>query len=68
MYFSIKILRKCEDYGRKIAEQPRKMRTFDESLKSKKTVASMIENKNDPKPKEKEAAKNTGKKIYFIFV
>ncbi|KAF8777844.1 Signal recognition particle receptor subunit like protein [Argiope bruennichi] len=57
-----KILRKCEDYGRKIAEQPRKMRTFDESLKSKKTVASMIENKNEPKTKEKEAAKNTSPK------
>ncbi|GIY54243.1 signal recognition particle receptor subunit alpha homolog [Caerostris darwini] len=57
-----KILRRCEDYGRKIAEQPRKMRTFDESLKSKKTVASMIENKNDTKSKEKEAIKNTGPK------
>ncbi|GBN55502.1 Signal recognition particle receptor subunit alpha [Araneus ventricosus] len=54
-----KILKKCEDFGRKIAEQPKKMRTFDESLKSKKTVASMIENKNDPKPKAKEAAKNS---------
>ncbi|GFW66350.1 signal recognition particle receptor subunit alpha [Trichonephila clavipes] len=49
-----KILKRCEEYGRKIAEQPRKMRTFDESLKSKKTVASMIENKNDSKPKEKD--------------
>ncbi|GIY72760.1 hypothetical protein CEXT_275392 [Caerostris extrusa] len=38
------------------------MRTFDESLKSKKTVASMIENKNDTKSKEKEAIKNTGPK------
>ncbi|KAG8186316.1 hypothetical protein JTE90_007337 [Oedothorax gibbosus] len=47
-------LRKCEEYGLKLAAQPRKMRTFDESVKSKKTVASMIENKNDPKPKEKE--------------
>ncbi|GFT37505.1 signal recognition particle receptor subunit alpha homolog, partial [Nephila pilipes] len=56
-----KILKKCEDYGRKIAEQPKKMRTFDESLKSKKTIASMIENKNDSKSKEKDA-KNIGSK------
>lgn len=57
-----KILKRCEEYGRKVAEQPRKMRTFDESLKSKKTIASMIENKNDSKTKEKDAVKNTGSK------
>lgn len=37
-----------------MVDQPRKMRTFDESLKSKKTVASMIENKNDVKLKSKD--------------
>ncbi|XP_035229192.1 signal recognition particle receptor subunit alpha-like isoform X1 [Stegodyphus dumicola] len=57
-----KILKKAEEYGRKIADQPRKMRTFDESLKSKKTIASMIENKNDPKRKEKDSSKNSGPK------
>lgn len=56
------ILKKCEEYGRKIADQPRKMRTFDESLKSKKTVASMIENRNEPKAKGKDN-KNSGSKV-----
>ncbi|XP_054708089.1 signal recognition particle receptor subunit alpha-like [Uloborus diversus] len=56
------ILKRCEDYGKKIADQPRKMRTFDESLKSKKTVASMIESRSDLKPKIKEAPKSSGSK------
>ncbi|XP_076367225.1 signal recognition particle receptor subunit alpha-like isoform X2 [Tachypleus tridentatus] len=40
------VLALAEEYGKMITSQPRKMRTFDESLKSKKTVASMIENKD----------------------
>ncbi|XP_037516770.1 signal recognition particle receptor subunit alpha [Rhipicephalus sanguineus] len=54
------VLRSAEEYGRMLATQQKKMRTFEESLKSKKTVASMIENKKDAKPaatKGKEAAK-----------
>uniref|UniRef100_A0A023FKJ9 Putative signal recognition particle receptor alpha subunit n=1 Tax=Amblyomma cajennense TaxID=34607 RepID=A0A023FKJ9_AMBCJ len=54
------VLRNAEEYGKMLATQQKKMRTFEESLKSKKTVASMIENKKDAKPtaaKGKEAAK-----------
>uniref|UniRef100_A0A2L2Y3W6 Signal recognition particle receptor subunit alpha n=1 Tax=Parasteatoda tepidariorum TaxID=114398 RepID=A0A2L2Y3W6_PARTP len=54
-----RILKKCEEFGRKLVDQPKKMRTFDESLKSKKTVASMIESRKDIKPKE---VKNSGAK------
>ncbi|XP_076310498.1 signal recognition particle receptor subunit alpha-like isoform X1 [Tachypleus tridentatus] len=48
-----KILASAEEYGRIVMSQPRKMRTFEESLKSKKTVASMIENKKEQKPPTK---------------
>ncbi|XP_022255155.1 signal recognition particle receptor subunit alpha-like isoform X2 [Limulus polyphemus] len=48
-----KILASAEEYGRIVTSQPKKMRTFEESLKSKKTVASMIENKKEPKPTSK---------------
>lgn len=58
-------LKKCEEHGLKLAAQPRKMKTFDESVKSKKTVASMIEKKNEPKPKEKET-KTTGTLVMII--
>lgn len=53
------VLRDAEEFGRIAAAQHKKMRTFEESLKSKKTVASMIENKKESKPvaKAKEAAK-----------
>lgn len=54
------VLHGAEEYGRALATQQKKMRTFEESLKSKKTVASMIENKKDTKAapaKGKEAAK-----------
>lgn len=54
------MLHDAEEHGRVVAAQQKKMRTFEESLKSKKTVASMIiDNKKDAKPavKAKEAAK-----------
>ncbi|CAN7984434.1 unnamed protein product [Ixodes hexagonus] len=54
------VLHNAEEHGRVIAAQQKKMRTFEESLKSKKTVASMIiDNKKDTKPaaKVKEPAK-----------
>lgn len=54
------VLHGAEEYGRALATQQKKMRTFEESLKSKKTVASMIENKKDTKAapaKGKEASK-----------
>lgn len=53
-----KVLKDAEEYGRKVSQQPKKMRTFDESLKSKKTVASMIEKKeNKTSGKEKDSSK-----------
>jgi len=46
------VLKLNESQGRKEAHAPKQMKTFDESAKSKKTVASMIENKKDTKVKE----------------
>ncbi|CAG2237794.1 SRPR [Mytilus edulis] len=43
------ILRFNEEESRAIAKSQKKMKTFDESLKSKKTVSSMIENKKEEK-------------------
>lgn len=42
-------LREAENWSKLQAKQPKQMRTFEESLKSKKTVASMIERKGDDK-------------------
>ncbi|XP_043284577.1 signal recognition particle receptor subunit alpha homolog isoform X2 [Venturia canescens] len=47
-----KILVSAEQWGKQQAKMPRQMRTFDESLKSKKTVASMIERKDDKDTKK----------------
>ncbi|XP_064595569.1 signal recognition particle receptor subunit alpha-like [Liolophura sinensis] len=41
------ILRAVEESSRQQAQKPKKMKTFEESQKSKKTVSSMIENKKD---------------------
>nr|CAD7424230.1 unnamed protein product [Timema monikensis] len=43
------VLAAAEQWGKKQAKIPKQMRTFEDSLKSKKTVASMIERKNDEK-------------------
>jgi len=42
-------LNSAEQWGKHQAKIPKQMRTFEESSKSKKTVASMIERKNDEK-------------------
>lgn len=47
-----KILASAEQWGKQQAKLPKQMRTFDESLKSKKTVASMIERKDDKDTKK----------------
>ncbi|XP_014289185.1 signal recognition particle receptor subunit alpha homolog [Halyomorpha halys] len=47
------ILRACEEWGKTQALIPKHMRSFEESLKSKKTVASMIERKGDDKENKK---------------
>lgn len=43
------ILKFNEEESRAIAKSQKKMKTFDESVKSKKTVSSMIENKKEEK-------------------
>lgn len=50
-------LKAAELWAKSQAKQSKQMRTFEESTKSKKTVASMIERKGDEKP-----AKPTKKK------
>ncbi|CAB3227824.1 unnamed protein product [Arctia plantaginis] len=46
------VLRKCEIWAKTQAKIPKQMRTFEDSLKSKKTVASMIERKGEEKGKK----------------
>lgn len=48
------ILVNAEQWGKSQAKVPKPMRTFDESQKSKKTVASMIERKDDNKDTKKQ--------------
>lgn len=45
-----RLLKVAEAWGREQATIPRQMRTFDQSTKSKKTVASMIERKGETGP------------------
>lgn len=47
------VLKSAEEWGRAQACIPKQMRTFNESTKSKKTVASMIERKGDDKENKK---------------
>ncbi|XP_043487833.1 signal recognition particle receptor subunit alpha homolog isoform X1 [Polistes fuscatus] len=53
------VLAAAELWARAQAKIPKQMRTFDESLKSKKTVASMIERKDD-KENKKQGKKKKG--------
>lgn len=53
------ILTAAEQWARAQAKIPKQMRTFDESLKSKKTVASMIERKDD-KDNKKQGKRKKG--------
>lgn len=46
------VLATAEQWARTQAKIPKQMRTFDESQKSKKTVASMIERKDDKENKK----------------
>lgn len=46
------VLERAEQWSRAQAKLPKQMRTFDESQKSKKTVASMIERKDDKDEKK----------------
>ncbi|XP_046831429.1 signal recognition particle receptor subunit alpha homolog [Vespa crabro] len=53
------VLAAAEQWARAQAKIPKQMRTFDESLKSKKTVASMIERKDD-KDNKKQGKRKKG--------
>ncbi|KAL2748132.1 signal recognition particle receptor subunit alpha [Vespula maculifrons] len=54
-----RVLAAAEQWARAQAKIPKQMRTFDESLKSKKTVASMIERKDD-KDNKKQGKRKKG--------
>ncbi|KAI4464108.1 signal recognition particle receptor subunit alpha [Holotrichia oblita] len=56
------VLRASEEWGKTQLKIPKQMRTFDESGKSKKTVASMIEKKSNDKPKMSHKKKGETKK------
>ncbi|PSN58058.1 Signal recognition particle receptor subunit alpha [Blattella germanica] len=47
------VLNTAEQWGKYQAKIPKKMRTFEDSVKSKKTVSSMIERKSDEKEPKK---------------
>lgn len=47
-----KVLRDCEKWAKSQAKIPKQMRTFEDSQKSKKTVASMIERRGEDKGKK----------------
>ncbi|XP_068631191.1 signal recognition particle receptor subunit alpha [Battus philenor] len=47
-----RVLKECENWAKSQAKIPKQMRTFEDSQKSKKTVASMIERKGEEKNKK----------------
>lgn len=55
-------LQSAEHWGKQQAKAPKSMRTFEESGKSKKTVASMIERKGE----EKNVKKEKKKEVNFV--
>lgn len=57
-------LQSAEHWGKQQAKAPKAMRTFEESTKSKKTVASMIERKWEEKSVKKEKEKK--KEVNFV--
>lgn len=52
-----RLLKEAEAWGREQMTIPRQMRTFDQSTKSKKTVASMIERKGETEKPAKKSVK-----------
>ncbi|XP_014260202.1 signal recognition particle receptor subunit alpha homolog [Cimex lectularius] len=53
----LSVLNRAEEWSKNLSSVPKPMRSFEESGKSKKTVASMIERKDDPKKKKEEIKK-----------
>nr|KAF7390690.1 hypothetical protein H0235_017852 [Vespula pensylvanica] len=60
-----RVLAAAEQWARAQAKIPKQMRTFDESLKSKKTVASMIERKDDKDNKKQAKVQEISKQLDF---
>lgn len=64
------VLKKAEEWCKFQSKIPKQMRSFEESTKSKKTVASMIEKKNEDKPTKKDKRKEVNfaveSNIYII--
>lgn len=58
-----RILFDAEEWSRLQAKNPKQMRSFNDSMKSKKTVASMIERKGDEKEQTKKSVKIIDAKI-----
>lgn len=56
------VLERVEDEAREEQSRPKTMKTFQDSEKSKKTVASLIEKKGGETKKEKEIAKSKANK------
>lgn len=56
-----KILAVAEKWGREQTKLPKQMKSFEDSMKSKKTVASMIESKSGSKPSAPSQAKKNVK-------
>lgn len=54
------VLLSAEQWAKQQAKAPKQMRTFDESTKSKKTVASMIERKGEEKVSKQQKKKGVG--------
>lgn len=52
-----KVLQAAEEWGKSQAKLPKQMRSFGESLKSKKTVSSMIERKGEDKENKQKKVK-----------
>lgn len=61
------ILKSAEEWGKLQAAAPKVMKSFEESQKSKKTVASMIERKGDDK-ENKKVKKVESRFIILIFL
>lgn len=61
-----RILEQAEKWGRLQAKLPKQMRSYEDSHKSKKTVASMIERRGEEKPANKKSVKIVENKKPFV--
>lgn len=59
-------LKRAEKWAKSQAKIPKQMKTFEESVKSKKTVASMIERKGEEKKGKPEKPVEKKKEVGFV--